>query len=224
MKTISRALFRRDIAAGLILVSMAIVSSCKEPATAPMPQLPAIVDWGHQGPRTLERFTLPLQGNNEWVYIDSNLNFAEIRIEKVVHVATEDGIFRYQITGSEPFGLYLLFDFVYVRNDTVFLVNPNSWVPGSVGILYLPAYQYRDTATFLFPGSIPTRVYPLGHTLTTPAGVFDSVYVYDSKATNGLTQYFRPGVGVLETRLVDPRDCSIVYVKSQLAYYLLNSY
>jgi len=158
------------------------------------------------------------------VYIDSIYNTASVRVETVTHVATEDGVFRYQIANTEPYGLNFLFDFVYVRNDTIFLVNPNSWHPGSVGILYLPAHKNQDTATFLFPGSAPVHVYPLGHTLAIPAGVFDSVYVYDSRATNGVTQYFRPGVGVLETIVLDPYGTSGVYIKSQLAYYLLNSY
>jgi hypothetical protein len=216
MKTISRAL--------IILALLGSLSSCKEEATAPMPQLPAIVDWGVQGPRALEHFTLPLQGNNQWVYVDSSFNTATLRVETVTHVATEDGIFRYQMSNTEPFGVNVLFLFLYVRNDTVFCINPNALHAGGAGIMYLPGHSSQDTATFLFPGPVPMRVYPLGHTLATPAGVFDSVFVYDARATIGLVQYFRPGVGVLETKLVDPGDTSKVYVHSRLAYYLLNSY
>jgi len=209
---------------------LAFLSSCREQPVGPLPGGPFIQDWGNQGPRTLEQGTLPLQGENTWVYVDSIDGQAHVREVKVVHVALEDGIYRYQMTETEPAGYILApYDYVYMRNDTVFLVNPNTWTQGTPVILYLPATPIADTVVLQRSTYWVTRVYSLGHNLTTPAGTFDSVYVYDDVFSPAgqhypSVQYFRPGIGLLELSAGDTAGYSGIAVHSRLIYCTFNHF
>ncbi len=94
-----------------------------------------------------------------------------------------------------------------ISNDTVYLYT---WFNGALlnpRIAFLPVAVIADTATYVVPWPwSQTKVYSLGRSMATPAGNFDSVYVYecDLSFNERYLTYFKPGVGVISTESYAP--------------------
>ena len=196
-----------------------LVSSCRENAVGPIPA-PAPTPYS-RGPSSLETSTLPLQIGNQWAYIDSDYvgGVSAVRVENVVGVAYDNGVYRYELQTMTPswdqLGQIL---YLYCRRDSVFLANPNIY--SIWGAVYLPSFAGADTATIYYVW--PTRVFALGHPFTTAIGVFDSVFVYESgQPGDQIRHYFKPGLGVLGAEVYYN---SVVRQRINLIHVALNHY
>ncbi|HUI63659.1 MAG TPA: hypothetical protein VL126_02370 [Bacteroidota bacterium] len=238
MHTTLLSLSRSRLSVAWMLVLVGLANSCNERATPPVSPGPQIINFS-QAPASYEQGTIPVQIGNQWVYVDSEAGHSSLaRIQEVIGIAFEDGVFRFQLShaSAQTTWIFWGFQYNYIRNDTVFFVNPNSWTSNRIGIEYLPSIGNKVAVKYPASplGSLDsTIVYPLGHSLATPAGVFDSVYVYDtmfgvysSSTPLGprVLQYFRPGVGLLDAKVVDPIDSSLVLVESRLIYFYANHF
>jgi hypothetical protein len=180
----------------LMLVFFLSLSSCKKEPTAPYHY--------YADPGSYKHGTFPLATGNQWAYIDSNYTitvpsnpFVRIRIASIVSYNEFDNepTWKYTDINGQPNISYTISnDTVYVNDspDNGALLNPR--------IAFLPPTAIHDTVRIIGPYSwSTTKIYSLGHTFTTPAGAFDSVYVYEV-GNNGVTlTYFRPEIGVLCT-------------------------
>ena len=109
-----------------------------------------------------------------------------------------------------------------VSNDTVYIED--EWVNSVLinpRIAFLPSYVIHDSAKV--PGPWPsslTKVYPYNRDVITPAGTFDSVFVYEYDQELGLRNltYFRPGIGVISTEVY---SYSVLMNRSVLVAYVL---
>ena len=191
---------RRTITSALslgTLLILVIVSACNHEPTSPAP----VYD-----PGTYKTSTYPLFNGNQWVYVDSSYDsqqrsraFVRLSLTSIVKYTEDNTQASWEINQS-----YIAGDFTYaVENDTVYV---NDWKRNGAllnpRIAFLPSGAVQDTV--LINGPYPdtkTKVYPLGHTYTTPAGTFDSVFVYENNANRIESEktltYFRPSVGIL---------------------------
>jgi hypothetical protein len=152
-------------------------------------------------PSEYRHATFPLSSRNQWSYTDST---GSIQNQPILYMGCitgyagetqQGGWLASNLDGRGSLGEY------FIARDTVFARYGSS--DGQLQdpvIAYLPPASIHDTA-FIF-GSLwwaKVKVYSLGITLSTPAGVFDSVYVYEYdqlNETRSLT-YFRPGIGIV---------------------------
>ncbi len=181
-------------------------------------------------PSTYRHSTFPLSTSNQWVYADTS--FLTVGPDTIWTRLSMAGITGYggqsshggwnfnNIGGLQggPEGQYS------ISNDTVYLYT---WYNGAFlnpRIAFLPASVITDTVTIVGPWTwTETSVYSLGRSLVTPAGSFDSVYVYEcipGQSERYLT-YFRPGSGVIccETYYAGPSDAFVLSDRSVLIAY-----
>jgi hypothetical protein len=204
-----------------LIAAVVVFISCKRETTAP--------EYAYPEPQQYAHATFPLRVSNQWAYLDSNYYFptpqiAQITLGSIGHYAgqTDHGTwYFYNIIGFQggPAGEY------GIRNDTVFLVDHSgNYAFLNPRIAFLPATSIHDTATIAGPWPwAVTKVYPLGHRMATPAGDFDSVYVYQQGPLQGLRltnyTYFRPGIGVIG---VDTFTDSTLIFRSLLISYVIH--
>ncbi len=179
------------------LIFATFISACNHEPTRPHVY--------YDDPGTYRNSTFPLFNGNKWVYIDSNYAvqqrsnaFVRLNIMSIVGYTEDNGLGSWEVNQSslaQNINYTIKDDTVYVndskRNSA--LLNPR--------IAFLPPAQIQDTIWITGPYSdTKSKVYPLGHTYTTPAGTFDSVYVYEFDVDyygNKVLTYFRPSIGIL---------------------------
>jgi hypothetical protein len=175
-----------------------LMTSCNHNSVAPPTYYPQ--------PTIFRHSTFPLAISNQWVYADSSFEFGgpnPILVQLIManigdySGRTDHGGWNFNnIPGLQggPTGQYS------ISNDTVYLYT---WFNGALlnpRIAFLPAAALTDTVTFIGPWTwSQTKAYALGHNMVTPAGNFDSVYVYECDPDNieRYLTYFRPGIGVI---------------------------
>jgi len=143
----------------------------------------------------------PLSTGNRWSYTDSMSVQSYppiIYLGSITGYAgeTEQGGWMVSnIRGQGSSGEY------FIARDTVYALYRSS--DGHLlgpQIEFLPPSSILDTAFISGTYSwSKTKVYPLGSIVSTPAGDFDSIYVYEFENPNGtrIMTYFRPGIGVV---------------------------
>ena len=204
----------------LILAAVVGISilhtSCENKPTAPTPH--------YDEPTSYRHSTLPLAVGNQWSFVDSSYWISSptnaaalIRLTSITSYTEENnsGMWCTSDSRGGPGPRYS------ISGDTVFV--DDSQLNGALlnpRVAFLPPSAVHDTVTIAgpFPYTI-TKVYPLGHTLTTPAGTFDSVYVYELDQFGTQLTYFRPSIGVI-FQVSHPTDSTYV-LKSVLASYVL---
>jgi len=177
-------------------------------------------------PGTYKSATFPLFVGNQWVYVDSiygsqQQNQAIVRLT----IMTIDGYAEHNSEGTWALSeSYQADDINYTIKNSIVYVD-DSKRNGAFLIprmAFLPAAAIEDTVWIAGPYPYSkTKVYALGHTYTTPAGAFDSVYVYDYADTaNGyrIVTYFRPSIGILCTERPQAQSVD----KSVLAAYAIS--
>ena len=195
-------------------------------------------------PTQYRNATFPLAIGNQWAYVDSTLGSDPSHAETNLTVTSitqykEEGVFGWwQLQYAAPYNLsYELM----IVNDSIYERSPLNGLPNP-RLEYLPARSLQDTAVFhnteVFSG-IPmiVRVYPYAGTFATPAGNFDSVFVYDIRNDDPnysndtlnykfgwkkLLTYFRPHTGILGSDYflsTGPDATYRLQEKSRLVYY-----
>jgi hypothetical protein len=179
----------------LIVAMFFILSSCKEQLTNPQ-YYPEPIEYRYS--------TFPLFTNNQWVYVDTNFSLdqsvfrADIYLSSINYYTGESnhGKWRFTTTDGVYNSSYVLYS---ISNDTIFIED--TWNNSQLlnpRIAFLPSSSIHDTVTIQgpYPSTI-TKVYALNHSFATPAGIFDSVYVYSINVPDSNYIYFRPGIGVI---------------------------
>jgi hypothetical protein len=192
------------------------LTSCKKEITSPQYNYPEPIEYRNS--------TFPLATSNQWAYADTNYNYYATPPSlsgASLSLLSIDGY-----TGESNHGKWRLINniigsssvFYSISNDTVFIEDGES-LNLNPRIAFLPYYS-QDTVKFVGPGASDiTKVYSLGHTMETPAGIFDSVNVYEFHDPFTRYIYFRQGVGVICTELLGWNN--VLMHKSVLISYVL---
>jgi hypothetical protein len=189
---LSFAILRTTFA--LCLALLVFLISCKHNSVAP-----ALV---YKEPADFRHSTLPLSVGNQWAYTDTDYyslavdpqGSTSLRLISIDSYsgASDHGWWRCKestIEGERPFEYSIVNDTVYIQELSGSYMNYR--------IEFIPPSS-QDTVTFPGPYEYNvTKVYALNHSMTTPAGTFDSVYVYESEAFGRTVSYFRPGIGLI---------------------------
>ncbi len=200
---LSLAILRTSFA--IFLASLIFLISCKHNSAAPAPVYQEPVDYRHS--------TLPLAVGNQWAYADTdyiNLSIdptksAWLRLISIdSYTGTSDhGWWRcveeMGIWGTNSFDYSIAYDTIYIQDysNGAFL-NPR--------IAFIPPSN-QDTIKLPGPYNYSvTKVYALNHTLTTPAGTFDNIYVYEYAAFGKSVGYFCPSIGLISAEYYMPTD------------------
>jgi len=148
-------------------------------------------------PTEYRHATFPLASSNQWAYADTNYNpyttpptpdGASLSLATIEGYTGESSHGKWQLTGG------ILYS---ISNDTI-IIEDNYSQDLNPRIAYLPSSSIQDTAIIVGPrSSAVTKIFVLGHNMVTPAGVFDSVYVYEVNDNFLQHIYFRPGIGVI---------------------------
>ena len=209
-----------QLSKSLIIISFVLlINSCKNNPTEPS-QYAAPPQYDVNG-------TMPLSINNYWTYVDSNMERDNILItskttETITNFSRGDGMDWWTLSYDDGTELYFsnVADFIYMKSGKIGIPNQE--------IEYIPPEEIKDTLLFYqaIPyNETPTRVkvYLYKGEFKTPAGTFDSVYVYDSyELENRTIKYFKPKLGLLETDIYSYQDSSKIIYKSILTSYSLN--
>ena len=205
-----------------LFAATTIFVSCEHNAVAP-----AVF---HSQPSQYRHATFPLAVSNQWAYADTTFDFptSDPLAERLIMASidsyagqTDHGGWNFSNIGGlqgGPNGQYS------ISGDTVYAYQ---WYNGAFinpRIAFLPPAVIVDTVTFAGPWTwSKTNVYSLGHNFVTPAGNFDSVYVYDCELSYGerYVTYLRPGIGVIcaehygNTTQPSERSVLIAYVLTE---------
>jgi len=184
----------------LFIALFLLLSSCKDQSTSPQKTY-------YPEPSEYRNSIFPLGTKNQWVYTDSTyawydnperlITGASIYLSSINEYTGESNHGKWHYTTTD--GVYNTFYVLYsVINDTVYVED--SWNNGALinpRIAFLPPSSIHDTAAISgpWPWSV-TKVYASNRNLITPAGEFDSIYVYEVDVDSTFT-YFRPRIGVI---------------------------
>jgi hypothetical protein len=203
----------------ILMVFGLLLYSCKNNPTEPNLHI--------QTPTKYQNSTLPMFINNKWAYVDSNYNDHGSLIETFLDVQT---ISEYKIENNKDWWI-LNFDNgstenIRIKNDSVYFQSKDIGLPNPQ-LEYLPSQSIKDTAKFnhILPYNNDTyyqvKVYRYKGKFETPAGSFDSVYVYESNQFSfRVLEYFKPQIGLLGTDRLSIYNNKL-YEKSRLIYYKL---
>jgi hypothetical protein len=197
-------------------VAIIIFSSCQKEPTAPYHYYPEPSEYRHS--------TFPLAVGNQWAYTDSNYTlpshsnaFARIRLSSIASYTqvNNQAVWMFTDINGKP-------DISYsIANDTIYVDDsPTNGALLNPRIAYLPASAIQDTVRITGPYSwTVTKIYPLRHSLTTPAGTFDSVYVYELDLNVTTLTFYRPSIGVICQESYPPDRSSVQ--RSELTSFVL---
>ena len=161
---------------------------------------------------------------NQWAYVDSVYTLlvpeGQLRIESIESYTGESEHGSWICNNINPFGTGSVK--YSISNDTVFI--DDGWTNPAVlnpRVAFLPSGVVHDTMNIPIPFSAGLKVYPLGNDMLTPAGRFDSVYVYENDGGNGerALTYFRSGVGVIFEEVYLKNN--VLELRSVLTAYIL---
>ena len=203
----------------LIVMILFIFSSCKNNPNEPKINVVP--------PDNYMNATMPLSINNKWIYVDSSFeseNNVRTHLEEgtISDYKLENNIDWWELNTSDGSQYYFS-----VQNNIVYKKSKMNGLPNQE-IEYFPSTAIKDTVLFsqLVPyNQTPTlvKVYLYKGKFKTPAGSFDSVYVYESfELPSRIVKYFKPKIGQLGVDVYSPSDISKITFRARLLYYSLN--
>jgi hypothetical protein len=168
-------------------------------------------------PDEFRNSTFPLAIGNQWAYVDSFFNEPIGPILTTMEItAYAAGWWNIDESPGGSFGLKS-------RNDTILYVGPDESSPT---VKYIPNPSMGDTIVIKcssYGSPYPVRVYSLAHSVTTPAGTFDSCAAYEWYLTPRVkyVNYFRPRTGLIawETYITyEGEDTLRIYQRAKLVF------